>query len=101
MAWTNRLSQPSSDQLHIHEDRISSWIDKINMSYPYEGQYPGPQGPEDGNTPGAAGGPPPPQMGQPIQSAAGQFTPGDMPVPNSAGGPASAGGDGGAKTTLW
>jgi len=70
------------------------------MSYPYEGQFPGPTGPEDGATPGAAGGPASSQMGQPIQSAAGQFQAGDMAVPNSAGGPQPAG-DGSAKTTLW
>lgn len=81
--------------------QISLWIDSVSiMSYPYEGQFAGPQGPEDGNTPGAAGGGPQPQMGQPIQSTGGQFPQGDMSVPNSAGGPQSVGG-GDSKTTLW
>jgi len=94
------IKQASQDLLDIRRDWTSAWIDRFAMSYPYEGQFPGPTGPEDSTTPGAAGGPAPTQMGQPIQSTAGQFQAGDMTVPNSAGGPQSAG-DGAAKTTLW
>ena len=92
-------TQVSPDIRKIRRNWIFAWFKHSDMSYPYEGQFPGPTGPEDGATPGAAGGPAPTQMGQPIQSAAGQFQGSDMTVPNSAG-PQSTG-DGSAKTTLW
>ena len=69
------------------------------MSYPNYEQFPGAQNHEDGSAPGATGGPTQPQMGQPIESTAGQFQAGAMGVPNAAAGPQQTGD--GAKTTLW
>lgn len=69
------------------------------MSYPNYEQFPGAQGHEDGSAPTVTGGPTQPQIGQPIESTAGQFQGGNMGVPNSTGAPQQTGD--GAKTTLW
>jgi len=69
------------------------------MSYPNYDQFPGAQGHEDGSAPGATGGPTQPQIGQPIESTAGQFQGGTMGVPSAAAGPQQTAD--GAKTTLW
>ncbi|KAK8163879.1 mRNA binding post-transcriptional regulator [Phyllosticta citrichinensis] len=69
------------------------------MSFPYDNSFQGQPGADDSNAQGVAGGQPQPQMGQPIESAAGQFQGGNMPVgaPNAA----QPGPGGEAKTTLW
>jgi hypothetical protein len=68
------------------------------MSYNNMQQFPGQQGAEDGAA--AAGGAPPtqPQMGQPIESTAGQFAANNMGAPTPTG---SAPHGDGQKTTLW
>lgn len=68
------------------------------MSFPNYDSFPQ-QGAEDGGAPGAPGGQQQQgQMGQPIESAAGQFPGGNMGAPGGGPGP-QQGGD--AKTTLW
>ncbi|KAF2139989.1 uncharacterized protein K452DRAFT_310351 [Aplosporella prunicola CBS 121167] len=70
------------------------------MSFPYDNSFQGQPGAEDANAQGVAAAQQQPQIGQPIESAAGQFQGANMPV----GGPAPAPGPqqgGDSKTTLW
>ena len=69
------------------------------MSFQNYDSFQGQQPTEEGNAPGAGGAQQQqPQMGQPIESAAGQFQGQNMGVPGSAGAD-QQGGD--SKTTLW
>lgn len=70
------------------------------MSFPYDNSFQGQPGAEDANAQGVAGGQQQPQMGQPIESAAGQFQGGNMPGVAPSSGPGSQG-PGESKTTLW
>ena len=69
------------------------------MSFQNYDSFQGQQPTEEGNAPGAGGAQQQqPQMGQPIESAAGQFQGQNMGAPGSAGAD-QQGGD--SKTTLW
>src|SRR5947209_1770508 len=69
------------------------------MSFQNYDQFQGQQPTVDANAPGDAGAQQQqPQMGQPIESAAGQFQGGNMGAPGSAG-DQQPGGE--SKTTLW
>jgi len=72
------------------------------MSFQNYGEsFQGQQGGEETGVPGAAPAQPqqPPPMGQPMESPAGQFPPGNGGAPGTS--PTQQPGQGDAKTTLW